>query len=269
MKTRLIIVLSVLATVTVFIILGFNSTHQNNDEGENVITRCITPVGILNDKGEIQRSNSRWGNSYAGDEWFQDDIYNYFIDKSNHFIEAIYLEAELLGKGILLDSEDRVLQFFQMNFEDKLRGDITAFCNKSGNNDSIYEIVETVDNIETGTKASIIINEEGYLASAVFLLADYEAFEEMDLDLDKVITAQQAMTIVCEEIQENEVPEEGFMRVPEGKYDARLKTFKGVVFWEITFSSVIYDKSGTSFETQFICRVEATTGTVLEIARSL
>ncbi len=267
MKKKWIIVLTALITVAIVMTLGFSGgSRSNKGKAKEILSRISQPIGQLKDKGEIKRADANWGDSYAGDYLFEDDIYQYFVNLTGEYVEAILLKPVELDRGIELSSQDAAVEFFRKNYPFEIQGELTVNRTFSGNNDSIYEVIEKQEDFETGTKASLIVNEKGFLASAAFLLADYEAFA--NLDLEKLITAAEAMVNISSAIDE-ELGETKMFRVPGGRYDAAIKTFQGQTYWEIRFHGIVYDEQMNMEEAEYTCKVDAFTGVVLEIAKSV
>ena len=267
MKKRWILIVTAVVTAAIVMTLGFlGANRSGRGGGKEILLRVTQPVGDLKEMGEIQRSDAKWGGSYAGDFLLEDDIYQYFVNPTGEYIEAILLKPVELNRGIELPTQSAAEEFFRKNYPFQIEGELTINQTFSGNNDCIYEIIEKQKGFETGTKASMIVSEQGFLASASFLLADYESFAK--LDLEKLIPAAEAMVNICSEI-DAELGETKMFRVPGGHYDAVIKTFQGQTYWEISFRGIVYDEQMNMEESGYTCKVDAFTGVVLEIAKSV
>ncbi len=270
MSKKAVAVISILITIAVISTLCF--AHQNRgkeyQQAQETVAR-VFPDTKARFSGIIDRNDEAYGDLYAGDYVFEDSCYRYFVSIDQTYIEVIFQRAVSdksydASKAVSFRSENQLEELARSNYGSILKGDVEIRCYDPDEGSSLtYEVIETVNGIETGTKCSFFIDDMN-LTAAVFLKGDYEA--AANKNKQDLLSAEEAFQIAKAAVLE-EYYADSDAEMSDDKYSSELKTFKGRTYWLIQFfvySSKDVDEYGTYFEVQ----VEVNTGEILMIAKS-
>ncbi len=191
-------------------------------------------VGVIDD-GDV------FANVYEGDYKYEDDSYFYMSSPQKDFIEGIYPKSENTIKTndnkIILRNTTDMISLVCNNMGDIIQGNLV--CISEGGDVAIgytYNIVETINGIETGTKASIIVDGEQCLISAIFLEGNY--YRVSMLEPEKFLTEEEAYGMALAYLNANS---DSAINLNPGYIDteqyARIESFKNTTYWHLFFGT--------------------------------
>ncbi len=157
------------------------------------------------------------------------------------------------------------MDYFSGNFGDIIKGDLKIVLYPRLDGTKTYEVIEMVNDLETGTKGSISLDEKDVLISAAFIKGNYDAIAQ--IDPRSLISQDIAFENALDEVSSYE--NSTSIEVLEGNYQAELKTFKNTVYWVINFQATIAMDSQTEVSQFYEIKVDALTGAVIDIAEAV
>ncbi len=216
--------------------------------------------------------SDKFGTAFEGDYEYTASYYTYLVEPLDQFVSGIFHisqeneEKERAG-GFFLDSQEAVVELFESNMGPFLKG--TTVCELSsdaGQDMKIYTLTETVNGIETGTTACIIVDDDnGMLRAATFVKGDPEQVAGMDSS--EFISEETALELALTEIKARDAGIADIQPSFDNSWCGKaIHTFKGRTYWMLEFDAVVTFADGTKEETFYAVRIDVVSGEVLEIA---
>lgn len=268
MKKRYI-VFTVILTLLLLSLIGFQKSYESTliKKYEGAVAR-LTLSEDINYGEVVNRNNIAYGENYSGDYLYEDGTYEYLVEPNGKYVEAIFPQTEM--SNTILDSiNEKVVSssvdaenYFRQNFGSIIHGDIHVNTYLRQDGSKTYEVIEKIGNLESGTKASISVDQNNILISAAFIEGDFEMIS--NIDEEELITPDEAYDNAL--IQIKNIYNIYF---EDGVYESRLKTFRGNVYWELQFTLEIENEAGNNVEKYFEVKVNPKTGIVEEIAEEI
>lgn len=220
---------------------------------------------------ETVQDNDVFSVIYKDDYKYEDTSYLYFMNPDKNFIEGIFPQPDTATNStrtidtssstIIFNSMQDMYEFMQNNMKNYIKGKLSV--NYLGGNDNIgytYDIIETVNGIETGTKASLILDSTNALISAVFLEGNYDRVAA--LNPEAFLTEQDAYDYALKYI--NSISDESIIintnDIANNKL-AKIETFKNNTYWHLFFGTI----SETGYPNVYDITLDALTGEILTV----
>lgn len=275
MKRKYFVIISFVLTMSLLCIMGFQSRGENSDNEQYPNSEQI--VSRFGD-GEVKATKKDAVLPFRIDadyEVYTDGTYDYFVDVDNHLVRLIDRQRVLSVTGSpLLNSEiiDIATSLFRKAYGYELTGkiavvDIRNICD-DGNHFRI-EVVETIDEIETGNKALMFILGDGTLSKATFLpgtkTANSIARDKSQM-ISEINAEKIAITAVKNAVNSSDVV---IIKSADTPYSANIHTYKENTFWSIEFTANFENESGEKEQATFIVEIDVITSQVLNVYSSL
>lgn len=269
---RKIIIGSMLGAFAIMVLSGFYLNRYMQIRRQCISTLHRISRGNADYQDTVTAGDELFGDAFEGDYEYTDSQYTYMIDPLDQFVTGIFhisQEDDGIARdgGFFLNSQNAVVELFESNMSQFLQGD--TLCELSsgvGQGMTVYTLTEVIKGIETGTTASIIIDEENkMLLAATFVKGDPERV--VQLNSAEFISEEKALELALAEIKarDSEVAdiEPNFDNSRCGK---AVHTFKGQTFWYLQFDAVITFSDGTQEITYYEVSIDVINGEILEIA---
>lgn len=267
MKTRRVVLITVLCTLLLVSLLGAGSAvHKKQDRNiaKEIVLR-FSESDDLSDLGQYSGENRIYRDLYAGCYAFSDQRYLYFVDVDEQFLNAVCVQTETDADAIVIEDADAAAEFFRKNYAE-FRGELAVDTSGNDAQGYTYTITESMWGIDTGSDASVSVDAEGRLVAAAFHKADYSAFPE---DIDKLLKEDEALALACEEIM-NGLGDAAKIRLLPEQAEGRRRVWKGRVQWVLTIPAedMQYPEEEMPNK-QYQALIDAESGEIIEIAESL
>lgn len=265
MNKKITILVAIVSSLLITSVLGFRWGDKTTVVAEyQSVAQKVADSENLEYKEIVNRQNDVYGENYSGDYIYANSNYEFLVDPTGRYVEAIFpnttkMPVKTSEDKIVLDSGMVALDYFKQNWKDLIKGELDVETYSRYDNTKTYEIVEKKGILETGTKASISVDENGMLLAAVFVEGSYDSVSK--IKENDLITSDIAYEKALGELK-------NYYDIIELKqYENNLKTFKGTIYWQLCFGALVNDNSGA--ETYFEIKVNAQSGEILEIVKAI
>jgi hypothetical protein len=212
-------------------------------------------------------------------ESYTDGVYQYFIDPQRHAVRIIIHEGDIKESGASLSSADinaRAASLFRLAYGYELIGKIEVINHGIiGDEDSrmTIDVVETINDIETGNKGLIFLYADGALSKAIFFPGTKTA-ESIASEMGLMISEDKAKTIALNAVKVAVKEKFGaqdatMINTPDNKYSAKIQTNDDKSNWTIEFKARFITNSGKEMVEFFGVQIDVFTGEVIQIYSSV
>lgn len=268
MKKTYLVIICLLIFASAVALVGF-STFSNPDQIdvgmrliESVSINQVKYVDIISSKDEV----------FAGQYKYSDGEYYYIYNSNGCYISLIIpvIDITPTGEGVIstIAAQNIAIKYFNTYNTAKITGEIISKGSEIEGIGYVYEVIEKIGELETGTKASVVINNEGKLLSASFIQGDSSLVSKYSST--DTITENQAYDIALKAVidfrQKNDIIDVTEESIKEASYSAQLKTFKDKMYWNVSMPVKLDSNSDVR---NYYVQVDVFSGSVLEIAYDL
>jgi type II secretory pathway pseudopilin PulG len=282
MKTKRVILLSVLATLLIVSLLGAYSRSDLSQDKINdgkIAAEQIKSLLLASEDNSQIITLSYKGVTPKGEDplggylLYTDNVNNYYYDSTDQCITAIRQCTKVTEEGSIIDQKDI----------HSLSDNLVKMCLKNTDFSNVkidllpdtnviktYQYVEVENNVGTGAMALVSISDKGYIVSATFIQKEDKSSLVSDNQTKTPISESQALdiarTAIIDDIGSGNF-ESLTLQTGDSEYSAVASTFKGVTFWLIKVNAT-YLQKGDTMNKFYQIKINYYTGETLEVAKS-
>ena len=258
------IISTAFATASLFLIMGFTDNPQHNLvlSGENLVEN------LTDEQVTFVEKVSSNDVDYAGLYLYTDGNYNYYVDVDDNYISSVLPARDFQNDISTVNLIDESMacnvaeDYFDTIAGHLIVGNLETNVKEIVGIGWVIELTETVNNLETGTKASVIVNSNGNILTATVVNGDAEYIS--NLDKATLLTKEEASSLAVSALELDSAVE--VISVVPSMED--LKTFKGKIFWKLVYP-VKVNVDGVVYELNYYVDIDAISGNILEIAHDV
>lgn len=283
MKTRIVVVIFIVATLIFVCLLGAYSSNADSREKEinqgAIVIKQIDAIKFATYDDNQQKTLTYVGvvsesdASYAGCLQYTDDVYLYYYDSAKACLRGIMQCPGLREEGVEIPVEAaRAMadQLYSMYAHDVNLVNVNVDISTALSGTYLFKLEEVVNNVGTGAMASICISDKGYLIGANFISKEDAAVITGTKPTGEPLSESEALAIAQTAIIDDIGGPDSYDSLESLKnevYKANVRTFKGVTYWMIE-TRASYMQSGQKKTVFYGIKVDYFTGEILMVASS-